>query len=107
MQHEYAWSIERPAIEENRLAPVSRLGLIAFGPERFTSRGDGGSALVGQNHWIEVEKNEGSFLKFLDQVAELLASDTPPGSGKYCPTCQYLERIDRFESEQSRFNIAV
>jgi len=105
--HAYAFAMENPFIEENRLVPVSKLGLITFGPERFTSRGDGCSALVGQNHWVEVEKNEESFLKFLDRVADLLDSDTPPGSGKYCSTCQYLERIGRFESEQSRFKTAV
>lgn len=105
--HSYMFALENPAIEEDRLAPVSRLGLITFGPNRFTSRSDGASALVGQNHWLEVERSDESFFGFLDQVAELLDSDTPPGSGKYCSTCQYLERIGRFESEQSRFKTAV
>ncbi len=105
--HSYSWALENPSVEENRLFPVSRLGLIAFAPCKFTTRSDGASALIGQNHWVEVERNDDAFFAFLDQVAEVLASDTPPASGRFCPTCQYMERIARFECEDDRFKVAV
>lgn len=105
--HAYAWAVENPAIDENRLFPVSRLALIAFAPERFTSRSDGSSALVGRNTWVEVEGNYEQFFAFLDFVAELLASDTCPPAGKFCPTCNYMNRLREFEGEGARFKMAV
>ena len=105
--HAYAWAMENSSIEENKLFPVSQLGLITFEPGRFTSRSDGSSALVGKNTWVQVERNDEQFLSFMNNIAEMLASETCPGSGKYCPICQYLDRISKFNEDDSRFKIAV
>lgn len=103
----YAWALENPSAEANRLAPIGRMALIAFEPTRFTSRPDSASALVGRNVWIEVERDDQSFFAFLDQIVEVLASETPPAPGKYCSTCKYLERIGKFEMDSARFKMAV
>lgn len=105
--HGYAWAMENPSIEENKLFPVSQLGLITFEPGRFTSRSDGSSALVGKNTWVPVERNDDQFLSFLNNIAEVLASETMPPSGRFCSACQYLERISKFNNDDSRFKMAV
>ena len=105
--HAYAWGLENSSNEANKLFPIKELGLITFEPERFTSRSDSSSALIGKNTWVRVERNDQVFLSFLDQVAELLASETCPSSGKYCTSCQYLDRISKHNEAFDRFKTII
>jgi hypothetical protein len=91
--HAYAFALEQAETPEQVVAPIKRLGLIAFEPLRFTSREDGSAALVGKNTWLEVPRDDQPFFAFLDSVVELLAADEPPPSGRFCQLCQYLERM--------------
>ena len=50
--HAYAWGLENSSNEANKLFPIKELGLITFEPERFTSRSDSSSALIGKNTWV-------------------------------------------------------
>jgi len=91
--HAYAFALENPELPDQVVAPIQQLGLIAFEPQRFTSRDDGSSALVGKNTWVEVPRNDQGFFSFLDQIVDLLAANEAPQPGEYCPLCQYVARI--------------
>jgi hypothetical protein len=40
-------------------------------------------------HWIEIPRNDGSFLSFLAEVVTLLDKPTPPDPQVGCPWCRY------------------
>jgi len=88
--HGYAFALEHPESKLNRLAPIERLGLIAFEPTRFASRSDGTAALVGRNVWVEIARHDNAFFTYLDEVAMLLDSEVLPAPGENCSYCRFL-----------------
>jgi hypothetical protein len=41
--------------------------------------------------WLEIPKDEGKFLDFIDQVLSVLEQSDPPPPGPECGYCHYRE----------------
>lgn len=90
--HAYAYALENPAPGAFALARVDRMGLLVYEPRGFEMRPEGPAALGGSVAWIEIRKDEASFLRFLDEVADVLALPEPPAGSETCPWCRFRTR---------------
>jgi hypothetical protein len=91
--HAYAWALERAAPDGLHLKPVTRLGLLCLDPVRLTRLAPGEEALVAlRPQWIEIERNDAAFERFLGQVLRLIAEPEAPASSPQCPCCAYFAR---------------
>ncbi len=87
--HSYAWCLEYPAPGALCLSPIERLGLLVFEPDTFFKGVFLSGALTGGLHWLEIQRDDASFLRFLAEVVTLLDSPTVPQPGRDCPFCRY------------------
>ncbi|MCH8295931.1 PD-(D/E)XK nuclease family protein [Candidatus Poribacteria bacterium] len=85
----YAYCLEHSADGVFSVAPVKRLGILAFMPNRFAVRHQDAAGIAGSLKWIEVEKDERVVGKALGEVLPVLRSSTPPESSKKCEWCRY------------------
>lgn len=85
----YALALEQPAPGNLALAPVRELGLLAYEPTAFDQDGAGNAALKGALLWIPVRRDPGRFLRFLDEVLDILALAEPPPPSPSCKLCTY------------------
>ena len=90
--HAYAYALEHPAPGKLSLSPVTKLGLLYFYPDNINQqiidRLNYGAEIV----WVEVEKDEQSFLRFIDKVLDVLESPEPPNHSPTCQWCGYIRR---------------
>ena len=93
--HAYAYALEHPAPGAAGLAPVTRLGLLAFEPERFAPEAAGQGALTGGLSWVEVPRDDGLFFGFLAEVLSVLERPEPPGGAPLCGWCVYRDASRR------------
>lgn len=95
--HAYAHSLENPAKTPHlrsaplALSPIKILGLLCFEPSKLTLDG-GRHTYEGEAKWIEVPRNEGKFLSFLEETLKLLTAPIP-SSTPDCNWCKYAKRI--------------
>lgn len=88
----YAHALENPAPGELGLSPITRLGLLYFGPSTVELKG-ARQFLSGPLAWVEVPRDEDAFRGFLKKVVDLLDSDPPPPQTcERCAHCQAGER---------------
>jgi len=92
--HAYAYALEHPAPGKLALAPVTKLGLLYFYPENINQ-----SSIDRLNYgveivWVEVEKDEGGFLKFVDEVLDVLELPEAPGYLSKCQWCNYIGKLN-------------
>lgn len=87
--HAYAYALENPAPGAFALPRVERMGLLVYEPADFEMRPEGPATLAGSVQWIEIAKSEAGFLRFLDEVAEVLASPEPPAPADGCAWCRF------------------
>jgi PD-(D/E)XK nuclease superfamily len=86
--HAYAYALENAAPGRLALKPVRRLGLLVFSPERFLAERPSVAELRGSLEWIEVTRDDATFLKFLEEVVSVLGQTTPPAPGA-CDWCRH------------------
>ena len=90
-----AYALEHPASSTATLGPVSRLGILAFEPEKFTAEAGGVGALSGGLSWIEIPRDEGALYGFLAEALSVLEHPQPPGGAALCPWCVYRDASRR------------
>jgi hypothetical protein len=84
--HAYATALEHPA--SGRAVEVSSLGLLCFLPDTYeASGGEGG--LFGPVQWIEVPRDDQTFVAFLGEVATVLGGSEPPPASATCGWCSW------------------
>ena len=88
-----AHALEHPAAAAV-LGPVTRLGILAFEPEKFAAAG-GVGALSGGLSWIEIPRDDGALYGFLAEVLSVLERPQPPGGAALCPWCVYRDASRR------------
>ena len=88
----YAYALEHPAPGKLGLSPISRMGLLAFTPDTFTTQDARSATLSGGLHWYEIKRNDDSFFAFLDEVMSVLELPEPPDPDPNCQWCQYREQ---------------
>lgn len=92
--HAYSYALENAAPGALSLSPVSRLGLLCVEPAQMVNL-NGSYAYKGEPAWIEVPKDNGSFMEFLGRVLDVLEQPEPPGGSATCPWCQYRDTARR------------
>ncbi len=71
--HAYALALEQPA--SGPPIQVSALGLLCFLPNAFTNTP--AAALTGEIRWVEIERDEPAFYRFLIEVASVIDQSGP------------------------------
>src|SRR5207244_13246058 len=91
--HAYALAFENPALGRPRMAPVTKLGLLCFEPAGMTRLSGGNFAYRTEPKWIEIPRNDSSFLNFISLVVATLDRTTAPPSSPECQFCALGERL--------------
>jgi len=92
--HAYALALERPAPGELALKPVTSLGLLYFTPDRCAQPAPPRQLLEGEMRWQEVRRDDGTFMKILEEVIRLLDGPMPPMAPERCDWCAYRGRTN-------------
>jgi hypothetical protein len=77
------------------LSPITKLGLLVFEPDSFCNKSVNAASLEGNMKWIEIPRDDGSFLEFLAEVMSVLEQPSPPGGAPSCEWCQYRDASRR------------
>ncbi|MGB6519566.1 MAG: PD-(D/E)XK nuclease family protein [Candidatus Cybelea sp.] len=86
--HAYAYACEHPAPRSRHRYVVPRLGLLVFCGNEFASNAEF-AAVCGSLTWIELERTDDLFLRFMSRAARLLALPTTPAAATECSFCTY------------------
>ena len=89
----YAYALEHPAPNALALSPITKLGLLYFYPSQVNQRSVKHLSYKADITWIEVEKDEQSFLGFLDDVLGLLELPEAPECSPTCQWCCYQTKL--------------
>lgn len=93
--HAYAYALENPDPGKFALSPITKLGLLVFEPDSFCNKSVNAASLEGSMKWIEIPRDDGSFLEFLAEVMSVLEQPSPPGGAPSCEWCQYRDTSRR------------
>jgi hypothetical protein len=85
----YAYALENPAPYALSMSPITRLGLFVITPERFEQLSTGELAFVTRTTWMEVPRDDATFLELLREVVSLLDRPIPPDPDEGCGLCNY------------------
>lgn len=90
--HAYAYALENAEQGRFALNSVSKLGLLVFEPETFSTSKRGDVSLKGQLNWIEIQRDDRAFLDFIAEVLSMLEQPSPPEGAPTCEWCRYRNR---------------
>jgi hypothetical protein len=85
----YAYALENPAPGALCISPITRLGLFIITPDRYERMPNGEFAFVTRTTWMDIERDDATFLKLLREVVSLLEAPTPPDPAEDCGLCNY------------------
>jgi len=91
--HAYALALERPEEGALALGPITSLGLIFFTPDTCAHPGPLRQVLEGDMKWVEVRRDDATFLGFLESVVRLLDGPMPPMEPVGCGWCEFRTRL--------------
>jgi hypothetical protein len=91
--HSYAYALEHPADNALALSPVTKLGLLYFYPANINQHSIDRLSYGAEITWIEIEKDEGIFLNFIDKVLNLLELPEAPEHSPNCQWCNYINKL--------------
>lgn len=95
--HAYAYALENPSPKSLALSPVSKLGLIIYEPEVLLSENIDVALLKGGLTWLEIPRDDQSFLKFLEEIMDIIEQPSNAKSSHKCGWCQYREASRRIK----------
>jgi CRISPR/Cas system-associated exonuclease Cas4 (RecB family) len=93
--HAYAYALEHPTPGKLALSPVTKLGLLYFYPDSINQQSMDRLNYGAEIIWVEVEKDEEGFLKFIDEVLDVLELPEAPEHSPSCQWCGYISRLNR------------
>jgi hypothetical protein len=85
----YAYALENPAPKALSISPITHLGLFVITPERFEPMQNGELAFVNKTTWMEVVRDDATFLGLLREIITLLDMPIPPDPAEDCGLCNY------------------
>ncbi len=94
--HSYAYALENPDYGALSLAPISKLGLLYFYPQRTKQENLTQLLYEADIQWVEIKRNKESFLNFLDEVMAILEAPLPPRPSPDCEWCNYLATLEKY-----------
>jgi len=86
--HAYVLALENPSPGALKLDPVSKLGLLYFTPDKCEQSSMTRQTIEGVMKWIEIKRNDASFISFLQEVVNLLDGPLPEPQ-QDCNWCSY------------------
>ena len=89
----YKYMLEHPI--RGKAVPVTQMGLIIMYPDKVKFI-MGEAQLTFPPNWLEIPMDESGFIKFIQEVDELLAGPLPPETPT-CKWCQYRHVNERFD----------
>lgn len=89
--HAYAYALEHPAPRKLKLSPITKLGLLCVEPVMMDRYENDQIAYIGDVSWLEIPKDEGEFLDFIDRILSVLELSEPPSPRPKCGYCRYRE----------------
>lgn len=92
----YAYALENPAPKALALSPVTRLGLFVVTPDRYERNGSDETVFVNKTSWMDVPRDDVSFMNLLRDVMAVLDAPAPPSSSETCGTCNYRATMQEF-----------
>jgi len=93
--HAYAHALENPSTGALALKPITKLGLLVYEPNNFLMHTNQSASLSGRLSWIEIQRNDKDFLRFLKEVVTVLEQPKPPGGNPACEWCKYRDTSRR------------
>ena len=90
----YAYALENPAPGALSISPITRLGLFIITPHRFERLPNGEIAFVTKTTWMDVLRDDVTFLAFLREVVTLLDEPALPAPAEDCGLCNYRKNYD-------------
>jgi len=75
------------------LYPVTKLGLLYFYPSRVDQQSTERLSYEADITWVEIKKDEPSFLNFIDELLDVLESPIVPQHSPDCPWCKYIQKL--------------
>ena len=97
--HAYAYALEHAAPRALSLYPVTKMGLVYFYPSSVTQQNIERILYESEIVWIEIDKREDTFLKFIDDVLTLIESPTIPTHSPSCQWCGYVRRLVKLDED--------
>ena len=85
----YAYALENPAPGALSISPITRLGLLVITPDHFECTPGGEMAFIASTTWMDVPRDDETFLGLLGEVVALLDQPSPPKSHDDCGLCNY------------------
>ena len=85
----YAYALEHPAPGALSISPITRLGLFIITPDRFERMPNGDAAFVTKTTWMDIPRDEATFLALLREIVTLLDQPLPPDPAEDCGLCNY------------------
>jgi hypothetical protein len=85
----YAYALENPAPGALSISPITRLGLFIITPHRFERLPTGEIAFVNKTTWMDVPRDDATFLSLLREIITLLDKSAPPDPAEDCGLCNY------------------
>ena len=92
--HAYAYALEHAAPRALSLYPITKMGLVYFYPSSVTQQNLEKLSYDCEVVWIEIEKKEDKFLKFIDEVLTVIESPLIPPHSPSCQSCGYLRILN-------------
>jgi hypothetical protein len=90
----YAYALENPAPGALAISPITRLGLFIITPDRFERLPSGEIAFVTRTTWMDVPRDDATFLALLGEIVTLLDMPTPPTAAEDCGLCNYRKNYN-------------
>jgi CRISPR/Cas system-associated exonuclease Cas4 (RecB family) len=99
----YDYALEHPAPGKLALSPVTKLGLLYFYPDNIDQQSIDRLNYGAEIVWVEVEKDEEGFIRFLDEVMGVLELPEAPEYSSKCRWCEYLNKVKGYQGTQLQF----
>ncbi|MBE0433486.1 PD-(D/E)XK nuclease family protein [candidate division WOR-3 bacterium] len=93
--HAYIYALEHPVPGAIGLSPITKLGLLYFYPNDTSQPSLEKLNYESDVHWVEIQRNDDTFKRFLETALAVLESDTPPALTPGCNWCGYAAKLAR------------
>jgi RecB family exonuclease len=90
----YAYALENPAPGALSISPITRLGLFIITPDRYERLPNGEIAFVTKTTWMDIPRDDATFLELLREIVMLLDMPFPPDPAEDCGLCNYRKNYN-------------
>jgi len=90
----YAYALENPAPGALSISPITRLGLFIITPDRYERLPNGEIAFITKTNWMDIPRNDATFLELLREIVTLLDMPFPPDPAEDCGLCNYRKNYN-------------